>query len=373
MDMKNLEDAERLMRKVIDWQRQRGEDDAIISASLNNLALTYQRNGKYDEAIKTYKESFELMKRYDVGNLLGMSSILINLGIWYRESGNLKKSLSFMEEAVTISRSCYSFSHPSLARDIYQLSSTYDLLDRKDEAWTLAREALDIANVSLPSLHPQLAVHMNQVGRCCLSRGDSNEAIEWYKKSHQLLQQLPSSHTRDDLFATTLNGLAFAYQTDGKYDKAIKTYEESLALKMRCDDENLVEMSTILINLGSCYRESGKLEKSLTLLEEAVKISRSYYSSSHSFLALAIYHLSSTYYLLDRKDEACKLAREALDIANASLPSSHFQLAVYMNHLGDCCRSQGNYNEAISWHEIARQLLQQQDQSPQRNKGIATS
>ena len=41
-----------------------------------------------------------------------------------------------------------------------------------------------------------------------------------------------------------LNGLAFAYQTDGKYDKAIKTYEESLALKMRCDDENLVEMST---------------------------------------------------------------------------------------------------------------------------------
>ncbi|XP_062504029.1 nephrocystin-3-like [Corticium candelabrum] len=469
--------------------------------ALNNLAPIYQEVGKYDEAIKTFEESRELKRRCDDGNLVEMATTLINLGHCYRDSGNLEKSLNFMEEAVTISRSCYSSAHPLLARAISQLSSTYDLLDRndeawklarealdianvslrssnpelaaymnqvghcclsredpneaiewyekshqllqqlpssptrddlfsatlinlggcyresgklekslssmkegvaisrscnsfphsslalaiyklsstyylldrKDEAWKLAREALDIANASLPSSHPQLAKYMNQVGCCCLSRGDSNEAIVWYEKSHQLLQQLPSSPMRNDLFATTLDNLAIAYQIDEKYDKAIKTYEESLELNRRCDDGNLAQMSTILINLGSCYRESGKLEKSLTLREEAVKISRSCYSSSHPSLALAIYHLSSTYYLLDRKDEAWKLAREALDIANVSSPSSHPQLAEYMNHLGDCCRSQGNYNEAISWYDKARQLLQQQDQSPERDKGIATS
>ena len=47
-----------------------------------------------------------------------------------------------------------------------------------------------------------------------------------------------------------LNDLAGAYQTDGKYDKAIETYEEFLELKRRCDDGNLVEMST------STYMES---------------------------------------------------------------------------------------------------------------------
>ena len=41
-----------------------------------------------------------------------------------------------------------------------------------------------------------------------------------------------------------LNDLALAYQTDRKYDEAIKTYEESLELKRRCDEGNLVEMST---------------------------------------------------------------------------------------------------------------------------------
>ena len=47
-----------------------------------------------------------------------------------------------------------------------------------------------------------------------------------------------------------LNDLALAYERDGKYDEAIKTYEESLELKRRCDDGNLVGMST------STYMES---------------------------------------------------------------------------------------------------------------------
>ena len=44
-----------------------------------------------------------------------------------------------------------------------------------------------------------------------------------------------------------LNGLAAAYQSDGKYDKAIKTYKESLK---RCHDGNLGGKST------STYMES---------------------------------------------------------------------------------------------------------------------
>ena len=44
-----------------------------------------------------------------------------------------------------------------------------------------------------------------------------------------------------------------------------------------------------------------------------------------------------------------------------------------MNQLGNCCRSRGNYDEAISWHEKARQLLQQQHQSPRRDKYVVRS
>ncbi|XP_062504689.1 uncharacterized protein LOC134181428 [Corticium candelabrum] len=52
-------------------------------------------------------------------------------------------------------------------------------------------------------------------------------------------------------------------------------------------------------------------------------------------------------------------------------------LAIYhvtaMNILGNCYRSHGNYDEAVSWHEKARKLLQQQDQTPQQDVNVSTN
>ena len=41
-----------------------------------------------------------------------------------------------------------------------------------------------------------------------------------------------------------LHNLARTYEAGGKYDEAIKAYEESLLLKRQLDDCNLVDMST---------------------------------------------------------------------------------------------------------------------------------
>ncbi|XP_062504892.1 kinesin light chain-like [Corticium candelabrum] len=195
----------------------------------------------------------------------------------------------------------------------------------------LAREAFDIASVSLASSHCDLALYTNGIGYCCESRGDCNEAIVWYEKSNQLLQQLPFSPTRDDILATTL------------------------------------------INLGYCFKESGNLEKGANLLEKAVTLIRSCCSPSHPKLASVLHCLAKPYDLLDRKDEALQLASTAYEMATGSLPPSHPTLPHYMNTVGNCYRSQGNYEEAISWHKKARKLHLKQDCSPLRDVDIATN
>ncbi|XP_062503933.1 uncharacterized protein LOC134180764 [Corticium candelabrum] len=154
--MGNLGDAEKQFRKSIDWLKKHGQDEAQISAALNNLAFTYEDWLKYDKAIKTYKESLKFRRQCDDGNLVEMSATLMNLGYCCRITGKLKKSLKLMEEAVKFSRECYSSSHPLLARDICHLSTTYDILDRKAEALDRANEAFDIAKASLPSSYSQL-------------------------------------------------------------------------------------------------------------------------------------------------------------------------------------------------------------------------
>ena len=39
--MKNFEDAERLLTKELEWRRERGEDDASISAGMRLSSLFY--------------------------------------------------------------------------------------------------------------------------------------------------------------------------------------------------------------------------------------------------------------------------------------------------------------------------------------------
>ncbi|XP_062504861.1 kinesin light chain-like [Corticium candelabrum] len=130
-------------------------------------------------------------------------------------------------------------------------------------------------------------------------------------------------------------------------------------------------LSTTLMHLGYCIEQSGNLEKSANLLEEAVTLSRSYCSPSHPNLATVLLFLATTYDLLDRKEEALQLASKAYEMATGSLPPSHFSLPYYMNVVGNCYRSQGNYEEAILWHEKARKLHLKQDCSPDRDKHVA--
>ncbi len=51
-----------------------------------------------------------------------------------------------------------------------------------------------------------------------------------------------------------LHNLALTYEEGGKYDEAIKAYEESLVLERQLDDCNLVNMSlSMYINCASIF------------------------------------------------------------------------------------------------------------------------
>ena len=75
---------------------------------------------------KKFCEMFEDIRRYlfyvanlqvkpKVDNILFYISALINLGYCIEQSGNFEKSANLLEEAVTLSRSFCSPSHPQLA------------------------------------------------------------------------------------------------------------------------------------------------------------------------------------------------------------------------------------------------------------------
>ncbi|XP_062504858.1 kinesin light chain-like [Corticium candelabrum] len=254
-----------------------------------------------------------------------MSTTLINLGCCYRESGKLGKSLTLMEEAVTISRSCYSSSHPSLALDISHLSCTYDLLDRKDEAWKLAREALDIASISLPSSHSQLAVYMNRLGNCCRSRGNYNEAISWHEKARQLLQQQHQSPQRDEYVAKNLYYLSRVHDEKGCYEEAIKLCLEALKIDQECHSPNPLHIAIYTMRLGSYEMKASRLEASITHLQSSLSFLQDTLPTSHH-TGDCHFYLATSFLAMKEASQSSLHVEKCLEIRKTVFPVGHSKI-----------------------------------------------
>jgi tetratricopeptide (TPR) repeat protein len=94
------------------YQRLLGEEHPYVAMSLNNLALLYRSQGKYEEAKPLFRSALEKRKR-----LLG-------------------------EE------------HPDVAKSQWSLGALYQNQGRYSEAEALYRQALIIAQSKLGSNHP---------------------------------------------------------------------------------------------------------------------------------------------------------------------------------------------------------------------------
>ena len=107
---------------------------------------------------------------------------------------------------------------------------------------------------------------------------------------------------------------------------------------------------------------------------------------ANSFVDVAIRLLSKSLIALHDADKALQLAEDSFGMANTLLPPSHFKMSwcklkncqfdrpllfinmriiiTDMNSVGECYRSRGEYDNAISWHEKSRQLLTRSQFSP---------
>ena len=63
-----------------------------------------------------------------------------------------------------------------------------------------------------------------------------------------------------------------AYSKQGKYDEAIKLFEEIIQIDKKTVGTNHLNFSTHLNNLGGVYYEQGKYNKALPLIKEAYQV-----------------------------------------------------------------------------------------------------
>lgn len=281
--------------------------------------------------------------------------------------------------------SLYDGDHVRVAEVLLNLSFLYLSLGELENAQASNKAALEMYTELLGPDHPDVDLCVYQEGSIALEASELDEAEAIFKG----LLEKDRARFGEHLFVTLdVNNLAGVYTRSGRFDEALETHAEALAMQERVLPPGHQEIATTLGNMGGLYLRLGRLDEAETVLRKALTMRQSLFPEGHrarlmSSHTLAIlmsdrgqfqeaYDLSSVvlearrhklgrhpdtaaslygcaYYLfkLGQHGLARELAAESRDIYAEHYPPMDSHIARPVHLLGMSFSEEGLYGEAI--------------------------
>jgi tetratricopeptide (TPR) repeat protein len=244
-----------------------GRESEVHARDLNELAIIYGYQGKYDEAIEKY------------------------------------------EEALRIGENTIGREHPDYATRLNNLGEIYRALGRYDEAIEKYDEALRIGEKTIGSEHPDYATRLNNLGEVYRVQGRHDEALEKYDEALRIDEKtIGREHPH---YALRLNNLAAVYYAQGRYDEAIEKCEEALRIDEKTIGREHPDYALRLNNLANVYLARGEMERAEKLYGQAREIREKTLGKLHPGTALNYWWIGVLRFEQERYAEALPMLEEA--------------------------------------------------------------
>jgi tetratricopeptide (TPR) repeat protein len=308
-----------MMRRVHGAEK----DHTNIATSLNNLAVLYESQGRYDKAepltvevlamISAEKDHCEARHSGAGGHGIVMS--LKKLALQYllqrrysvsSQEGAVHivrlddKAEPLMVEALAMARRVYGAEkdHLNIAEIINNLAGKYRSQGLDDKAEPLYVEALAMRRriYSAEKDHPDIVASLNNLASLYGSQ-------ERYDKAEPLVVEALAMERRvhgawkyvchPDIVAS-LNNLASLYLSQGRYDKAEPPAVEALAMERRLHgaEKDHPDIATSLSNLADLYCRTGRFQEAGGMFEEAERIWLCSFGEDHPNVQRVRMHLA---------------------------------------------------------------------------------
>ncbi|NER78784.1 MAG: CHAT domain-containing protein [Leptolyngbya sp. SIO1D8] len=211
-------------------------------------------------------------------------------------------------------------------------------------AWQAALSGYREANAE-----ENMAITLNALAAATRSLGRYREAIAYGQESVALVRQLDNP----ELEAQTLGNLGIAYQESGRYADAVDTYEQALHLAQ--SQVNAAVEAQLLGLLGNAYESLGDYDSAIAAQQTSLAMARDLEIPSLEATALmnlgGLYSLQGEYSTaIDQYEAGIALAREIGNLGSA---------AYGLNNLGGAHQQLGQFEAAIAHFQESLALAEQ--------------
>lgn len=317
------------------------------SLSCGHLGNLYRTIGKYDIALKRYKEAASLANKAAsitncTRNIMLEGRWLGNIGIIYANQGSYDKALKYYFDALKISKTVqdklrevawlslianvyvaqskyegalkYAYESLEVANNIgYKRSAvmtmntignTYRFLGEYDRALEVHHKALDTAN-NIGAINQEV-ICMGEIGEIYRIQERYIEALDFYKKAYSKAKTLGDKYNQA-LWERAI-GIVYYNSPEPEVKKAKQHLKNAMDTASSIGHKKL--LAEIMMHLGNAYSVDGEHEEAEKYIKKGLSIAQKIKHPGLSIWGKRV--LGIVLIKLGKKDEGTKILTEAL-------------------------------------------------------------
>ena len=263
-----ISDAEKILQHALEMTATLGNREHRL-ASLRELSMVYEREGKFAEARQVLEEAVQLQERLYGPEQAEPALTLNYLGVAERELKQYKQAVAAHQRALTILEGQNPADAKLLATTHLALAMAYDGLDLTNEPEEHYRKALKLSEDGRGLENIGLSRVFIRLGRLSVEHGNLHEAQRFIKRAEKVMTARNESNSAERMaYFDTRAAIAF-YQ--GKCTEADRDWQQAAKIGEKLlgpDDPNVV---TMILRRGELHMMVGEYKEASGLLQKCLQ------------------------------------------------------------------------------------------------------
>ena len=300
-----LEEALSVYENLSETNYENYADAIDNSAWYSNVTGNYNRSDSlYALAIKVLKENSK-----DKNEMLFVT--MNDLALNYHEEGKYEESESLFKETLELQKKFYGEKpHPEVATTTYNLAELFRDKGSYDEAEKMFKSSLQMDIQLNGPEHPDVAYSLQGLASIYRLEGNFKEAEKLYLQVLSMRKKFLGNEHPDVAYATYNVGLLF--YGEEKYDSSKKYFDQSLEMHRKLNGVNHPSVAKCLEKLSYIDYKKGNLKKAENLIRQSIEINKGSIGESNISYANNLLILSMIKSALNEYDTVAVLNNKVL-------------------------------------------------------------
>jgi tetratricopeptide (TPR) repeat protein len=266
----DYEESERTFRELLEDKAGAAPDDLDVAEDYDSLGVLLRKEGKYAQAEQLYRRALSIQQLRLSPDDPALANTLNDLGALLNHEGKYDEAEPLLRRAVAADEKNLGPNDPHFATDLTNLAAVLQNRGDTAEAEAMFRRALSIDEKALGANHPDVAIDLINLGQLVERSGQRADAESLYRRALAINEaSLGPSHPE---VATNLNNLALLLSREGKREESEKLYRRALAIDEKALGPDHADVARDLNNLGSLLQDDHRFTEAEAMYRRAIAI-----------------------------------------------------------------------------------------------------